>query len=113
MKQAVISFGGHQYIVSPGDVILVQRKGLQKGERVVFDKVISILTEDQTKVGKPYLRNVVVEGEVLERKKGKKIRVARFRAKSRYRKVRGFRPVFCEIKINKIKVKGEKENGKD
>jgi large subunit ribosomal protein L21 len=107
MKQAIVSFGGHQYLISQGDTILVQKKGLKKGEIINFDKVIFLLTDKGSELGKPYLENVVVKGKVIEQKKGKKIRVARFRAKSRYRKVKGFRPVFYEVKISKI----EKKNG--
>jgi large subunit ribosomal protein L21 len=109
MKQAIISFAGHQYLVSSGDTISVQKKGLKKGEAITFDKVIALLTDKGSELGKPYLKNVVVKGKVIEQKKGKKIRVARFRAKSRYRKVKGFRPTLYEIKVSKI----EKKNGKN
>ena len=43
-----------------------------------------------------------VSAEVVDNVKGDKIRIAKFKAKSRYRKVRGFRARLTKLKIIKI-----------
>jgi large subunit ribosomal protein L21 len=59
--------------------------------------------EKKTKIGKPFLKNFQVTGEIESQLKGKKIRVATYKAKSRYRRVVGHRQLLSKIKIKKIK----------
>jgi len=54
-------------------------------------------------VGQPYLPGVTVTAQVLGDKKGDKLRVSTYKAKSRYRKVTGSRPLHTRIKIEDIK----------
>ncbi len=58
-------------------------------------------------VGTPTLTDIVVTGKVLEQKQGEKIRVAKFKAKARYRKVYGHRQELTKIEIESIGGKGE------
>ena len=39
---AVIATGGNQYKVSEGDIITVEKLGLNEGESVTFDQVIAV-----------------------------------------------------------------------
>jgi len=52
-------------------------------------------------LGTPTLSSKI-KATVIDHLKGDKIRVARFKAKSRYRKVKGFRAQLTKIKILKI-----------
>ena len=96
---AVIKTGGKQYLVSEGSVIFVEKLDGNEGDKVVFDEVLML----DSKVGSPYLSNVTVEGTVLKNGKAKKIRVFKYKNKSRSnRKTQGHRQPYTKIKITKI-----------
>ena len=101
-KIAVIKTGGKQYLVREGDVLYVEKLPVEKGEKVSFE-TLAIYDEKSKKaeIGESVLKTKV-EAEVLEQVKGDKIRVARFKAKVRYRKVRGHRQLLSKVKITKI-----------
>lgn len=102
MEYAVVRVGGKQYKVSTGNIIEVDRQGVKPNGQVVFDDVLLFSSNGKTKIGNPKVRNVKVKALVLEQKKGKKIRVAKFKAKVRYRRVMGFRPQLTRLEIIKI-----------
>lgn len=108
MKYAVIKTGGKQYKVSEGDVIDVERLKAQVNEKVVFNEVLLLVSDDKIKIGKPFIVGEKVEGKLLENVKGVKIRVSKFKAKVRYRKTIGFRASISRVQIDKIS--GNKEN---
>lgn len=101
MEYVVFETGGKQYRVKPGDVIEIDRVEGPNG-LLSFEKVLLHVAYGDVKIGKPYVAGVTVEGKILEQIRGKKIRVARFTAKSRHRRVIGFRPSLTRVQIGKI-----------
>ena len=99
-KYAIIKFQGHQYQVSEKDELLVD-KILDNKQPVV----LLFVDGDKIKIGKPVLKDVVVKVKVLNEEKGEKIKVFKYKSKSRYRKQRGFRPQYSRILIEKISSK--------
>ena len=96
---AVIKTGGKQYRVSEGDEIFVVKLNANADDVVTFDQVLML----DSKVGSPYLSNVTVEGKVLKNGKAKKIRVFKYKNKSRSnRKTQGHRQPYTKVKITKI-----------
>ena len=96
---AVIKVGRKQYRVSVGDEIFVEKINANAGDTVTFDQVLMI----DSKVGSPYLANTTVEGSVIKNGKAKKIRVFKYKNKSRSnRKTQGHRQPYTKIKITKI-----------
>lgn len=108
MKYAVIKTGGKQYRVSEGEVLEVEKLVVEPKKSVDFNEVLLLVSEDAVLVGQPLVSNAKVIAEVLEQFKGPKIRVAKFKAKANYRRVRGHRQQLTRVKITKI-VTGEKE----
>lgn len=110
VKFAVIKTGGKQYKVSVGDVLEIEKltpedkkKEYKEGDKIIFDKVLLLDDGKDTKVGTPYLDKVTVETEFTEEGRGKKIRILRFRAKSRHHRRLGHRQTYTKIKITAIK----------
>lgn len=101
MKYAVIKSGGKQYRVSEGDIIEVDRLSENKG-KISFDNVLLYVTDGSVKIGKPNITGEKVEASLVENFKGDKIRVSKFKAKARYRRVTGFRPFLSRVKIEKV-----------
>lgn len=108
MKYAVVASGGKQYRVSEGDTVSVDKLGLKANDAYTFADVLLFVDGETKKVGTPHVEGVVVSGTVVDEKKARKVRVAKFKAKARYRKVIGHRSVITTIKIDKIEAKGAK-----
>jgi len=104
---AVIETGGKQYLVTENQKLKIEKiKNLKEGDKVNFDKVLLLVDEkENVKIGKPYLENALVVGEVLKIGRGKKIIVFRYHSKTRYRKKKGHRQPFMEVQIKEIKIK--------
>ena len=102
MAYAIVKIGGSQYKVSVGDELDVEKLEGKKGDKITFGEVLLLSQADKLKLGKPLVKGATVEAEILEQFKGKKIRVATFKAKSRYRRVKGHRKHLTKIKIKKI-----------
>jgi len=73
------------------------------GKTFKFDQVLLTAKGEKVVVGTPYIKGAMVEAGLLTQTKAAKIRVARFKAKSRYRKVTGHRQKLTKLKIKKIK----------
>ncbi|OGK16993.1 50S ribosomal protein L21 [Candidatus Roizmanbacteria bacterium RIFCSPHIGHO2_01_FULL_39_12b] len=99
MKFAVVKTGGKQYLVRENEEIIVDFLSLEPKKTVELEKLAEgNLETGAVSVGKPLLKTTT-KAEILENVKGDKLRVARFRAKTRTRKVTGFRPILSKIKI--------------
>jgi len=99
-KYAVIKLQGHQYKVSEKDEILVDRM-----EKIEEPTVLLYSDGENIKVGKPVLKEVSVKVKVVNEEKGDKIKVFKYKAKSRYRRQKGFRPQYTRVLIEKISSK--------
>lgn len=106
MKYAVVKIGGSQYKVREGDEFEVDRLPQKEGELIEFPQVLLLVDDGVVKIGQPQIEKAKIQAKILAHQKGEKIRVARFRAKSRYRKVTGFRALLTRIKIEKIAIIG-------
>ena len=104
MSIAVIRTGGKQYKVSEGQTIKIEKLKELKDTKVVFDEVLLFSDDDgkEVKLGKPLLEGMKVSGEVIEDARDKKVRVVKYKNKTRYHKVYGHRQHFMKVKIEKI-----------
>jgi len=104
MEYAVVKIGGSQYKIKEGDELEVDRLSQKEGEEIELPEVLLVVSDGEVKIGQPQVLEATVKAKIISHFKGEKIRVSRFKAKSRYRKVRGFRPYLTKIKIEKIDV---------
>jgi len=102
MQYAVVKIGGSQYKVKEGDEFEVDSLPVEEGKEIEFSEVLLVVNDGEVQIGQPLVEKVKIKAKVLSHLKGEKVRVARFRAKSRSRKVRGFRATLTKIKIEKI-----------
>lgn len=99
MKYAVIQTGGKQYKIEEGQVLTVEKIDSEKGKQIIFDSVLLYVHDDSYEIGRPTIKGFSIQAEVVEQKKDEKIRVAKFKAKARYRRVQGHRQEVTTIKI--------------
>ena len=84
---AIIATGGKQYKVAEGDVIRVEKLGVEAGQTYNFDQVLAVNNVSATVMG---------EG------RAKKVIVYKYKRKTGYHKKNGHRQSYTELKIEKI-----------
>jgi large subunit ribosomal protein L21 len=100
-KKAVISTGGHQYLVAVGDELEVEL--LDPAQQATAFEALLVIDSDSVSVGTPSVPGVKVSADIIEQSvKGDKVVAIRYKAKKRVRKVRGHRQRHTRIKITKI-----------
>lgn len=99
---AIIETGGKQYKVQEGDVLSVEKLEVGAGDAVVFDRVLFVSQEGESKTGSPMVSGAKVSGKVLSHGKGRKIIVYKYKAKKNYRRKQGHRQPFTKVVIEKI-----------
>lgn len=102
MTFAVIQTGGKQYKVSPDEKIKIEKIEGEKDANFVFNKVLLVADDEKVKIGAPYVDGAKVEATVLRQARDRKKIVFKYHSKTRYRKKKGHRQHFTEVKINKI-----------
>ena len=98
---AIIATGGKQYKVSEGDIINVEKLGVEAGETVTFDQVLAV-SDNEMKVGSPLVDGASVTASVVENGRGKKVIVYKYKRKTGYHKKNGHRQPYTQVKIEKI-----------
>ncbi len=99
---AIIETGGKQYKVEAGDIVSVEKLGVEAGETVTFDKVLAVSDDNGLKAGTPYLDGTVVTGEVTENGKGKKVVVFKYKPKKDSKSKQGHRQPYTMVEIKSI-----------
>ncbi len=99
---AVIKTGGKQHRVSEGDVLKVEKLEGQKGDAVVFEEVLLVSKEDQTRVGTPVVEGAKVLGEIVHQGKGPKIIIFKKKRRKGFLKKTGHRQPLTEVRIKEI-----------
>ena len=90
---AIIATGGKQYKVAEGDIIKVEKLGVEAGETYTFDQVLAVSDNGL---------GATVEASVVENGKAKKVVVYKFKRKTGYHKKNGHRQQYTAVKIDKI-----------
>jgi len=105
MKYAVIAISGSQHQVQEDQILTLDNLGVKEKENKSTDQVLLFVDKDETQIGTPLVKNATVNYQVIKNYKGKKLRIFKYKAKSRYRRTMGFRPQLTDIKITQISIK--------
>jgi large subunit ribosomal protein L21 len=101
-KYAIIQLQGKQYQVQEGDEFLVDQLGEEAGKKFDVTDVLLVVSGVDRQVGQPLVEGAKVSCELVSNQKGEKIRVAKYKSKSRSRKVHGHRQYQSTVKVLKI-----------
>jgi len=99
---AVIETGGKQYRVKEGDVIRIEKLTAEAGSTVEFDRVLMVGEGADVKLGTPMLDGAKVTAEVGEHGKGRKVMIIKFKRRQDYRRTKGHRQPYTQVKITGI-----------
>jgi large subunit ribosomal protein L21 len=99
---AIIRSGGKQFRVSPGDVVRVPSIAEKNaGDTVEFD-VLTTGNENGVRIGSPMVDGASVTGTVVKHGRGPKIIVFKFKRRKGFKKTKGHRQGFTEVKIESV-----------
>ena len=99
---AVINTGGKQYRVKEGDVLDVEKLGVDEGGTVIFDRVLLIEDDGKVLIGTPALPGAAVKAEVVSNFKGDKVLIFKKKRRKQYRRTKGHRQKLAKAQIVKI-----------
>lgn len=101
-KIAVVDVNGTQLLVQEGKTYELNKHDGIKGDTLELTKVLLYANGTDVKVGKPYIKGAKVIAKIDSQKKGDKLRVFKFKAKSRYRRTYGSRALVTRLEIVQI-----------
>lgn len=104
---AIIETGGKQYRVEEGKAVRVEKLPAEKGEEILFDRVLLYSDGTETRIGSPYIESCRVKGRVTVQGRGRKIIVFKYKAKKNYRRKQGHRQPFTEVLVKQIELLAE------
>lgn len=100
---AIIQTGSKQYKVAVGDIIEVEKLGLEAGSEVTFDQVLAVAAEDgKLNIGTPMVEGAKVSAKVLDNFRAKKIVVFKMKRRKGYRRTQGHRQNLSRVEITAI-----------
>ena len=100
--KAVVKISGKQYLVSEKESLLVDL--LPEGTKELTLDALLVIDGDKIKVGTPTVKGSSVKAKVVEAEvKGDKLRVIRYKSKTRVHKETGHRQKYTKIEITSIK----------
>jgi large subunit ribosomal protein L21 len=99
---AIIEDQGRQYTVREGDVVRLDLREATEKESIVFDRVLMVRDDNETKVGTPTLAGAKVVATVVGEVKGTKLVVRKFKRRKNYRRKQGHRQHYTQVRIDSI-----------
>jgi len=102
VSYAVIATGGKQHKVAVGDQIRVESLPAGVGDKVTFDEVLAVNTQEGLRVGRPTLKGAKVVARVLAQDRAQKILIFKKKRRKQYRRTRGHRQAFTAVVVEEI-----------
>jgi large subunit ribosomal protein L21 len=99
---AVIRTGGKQYRVAENDVIRIEKLDAEAGSEVVFNEVLMVGGDGQSKVGAPLVDGATVKAELIEQMRDKKVIIFKKRRRQNSRRKNGHRQHLSVVRITGI-----------
>ena len=99
---AVFEDGSHQFRVSEGDQVVVDRREGEPGTELVFSKVLLIAGPDGATLGTPVVEGARVVAKIINQFRSKKIVIQKFRRRKNYRRRKGHRQQHTMVEITTV-----------
>ena len=99
---AIVEVGGMQWKVQEKQTLRVPLIEMEPGKPVQFDRVLLVADDQNVKIGRPVVEGAKVDATVVSHGKGDKVLVFKKKRRKNYKKLRGHRQQYSEIRIEKI-----------
>ena len=100
---AIVQCGGHQVKMSPGETLLVDHLGGEKGAEITFDQVLLVERDGgAVMAGAPFVAGARVVAVLDGESRGPKIRVFKKKRRKGMRRTKGHRTTFTRVMVKDI-----------
>ena len=99
---AIVKIAGQQIRAEKGTKVMVPKLDLAEGTRHRFAEVMLVIQEGQTQIGQPLVAGAAVEATVVGHGRDEKIEIYKMRRRKNYRRRKGHRQYYTELKIEDI-----------
>ena len=96
---AIVHISGVQTKVMPDEVLDVPRLAGEPGSNLKFEHVLFLSDGDKISVGRPTVKGASVSAEILEHRRGEKLKIFKFKRRRDYRRRRGHRDELTRIRV--------------
>lgn len=101
MATAVIRSGAHQFRVTTGDVIQVQKLVGEPGAEIVFGEVLAV-GDATLNFGAPFVTGAKVTGKIVSHDLDEKLVVFKFKRRKKHHRKNGHRQKLTSVEITGI-----------
>ena len=99
---AMFQVSGFQFKAEEGTTIRIPRQKAEVGDTLTLEQVMLVKNNDDALIGTPYVDGAKVEAEVVGQTKGDKVKIYKYKRRTKYRRRQGHRQDYTDIKVNKI-----------
>lgn len=99
---AILDIAGIQEMAEEGKTLSIPLQMAKEGESIRFDRVLMLSDATTVTIGTPFVSGASVEVTVVRHGRDPKVRIQKFQRRKRYRRVKGHRQDFTEVRIGKI-----------
>ena len=97
---AIVKIAGQQFRVSPGQSLYVPHLAGNPGDAISFDDVLLVDNGSQVQTGTDV--KAKVQAEIVAEKKGKTVIAFKMKRRKGFRKKKGHRTLYTQIKVTGI-----------
>ena len=99
---AMFQVSGFQFRAEEGATIRIPLQKADIGEKLTLEQVMLVKNNDDALIGTPFVDGAKVEAEVVGQTKGDKVKIYKYKRRTKYRRRQGHRQDYTDIKVNKI-----------
>ena len=104
MKYAIVEISGRQFWVETGKYYDLNRIPTKTGAEIILNRVLLVNNDGNVLIGQPYLKQVKIQGKILEHLRSRKTIIYKMRPKKKTRKKQGHRQELTRVLIEKIDI---------
>ena len=99
---AVLRTGGKQVRVAPGDSVRVEKLEGAVGDPIELNQVLLVGSDEGARIGTPLVEGAKVVGTIAAQGRGPKLVIFKMKRRKGYRRKRGHRQSYTEIRVDGI-----------
>jgi large subunit ribosomal protein L21 len=99
---AIFEDGSHQFRVSEGDTLVVDRREGEPGTELVFPKVLLVAGTGGPVIGTPLVEGAQVSAKIVRQYRDRKIIIQKFRRRKNVRRRKGHRQPHTLVQITSV-----------
>ena len=104
MKYAIVEMSGRQFWIEIGKYYNLNRIPTKLGNNIILNRILLFKDDKNLLIGQPYLKNIKVEGKIIQHLRGTKTICYKMKRKKKTRKKQGHRQNLTKILIQNINI---------